>query len=385
MATAKLSVRYDLPVPDLEVTEDGPFSTQVSGQILFSGMKPTKVTLRPSDGGFTLTIEVERNDPMAASVVADSYAAQLAEYLTFWFCDRITRAVVPRRLDAQFQGPDETTLHPFSGALAITGHAPAVRVTIRCSGKDIQGFLDSFSFRQQTPPPVWATDIVIARQMYVAALSLENLVSRFLIIYSAVAVFASFKLGSKGSTQKKIDQILLGEDPGIAMKQGHKGRETEFTGARNDFLHAEDRGRNPSSALNDARVRMSVGTLTADELRILRWLSTFLPNQGQSVAMDDSGALSMPDQRGLDGLLRRGCEHAGSVRYSLTPLGYALATTPTGKRYHHQRRLPSSVARNCSRQAKAGATRPSEKLPRPPRAGGVGHRGSSWHWRTDGL
>jgi len=44
---------------------------------------------------------------------------------------------------------------------------------------------------------VIASDVVVARQMYFAALKAENPASRFLIIYTALAVFSTFKLGTR--------------------------------------------------------------------------------------------------------------------------------------------------------------------------------------------
>lgn len=117
--------------------------------------------------------------------------------------------------------------------------------------KTLQDAMSSFGMRLAAPLPAFAADVAVARQMYFSALSVENRASRFFIIYSALAVFSSFKLGTKGRTQSRIDQILLAEEPTLLMASspGRTRAETEFTKARNEFLHAEESGRTPDSAL----------------------------------------------------------------------------------------------------------------------------------------
>jgi hypothetical protein len=241
----KLSATYELPTRDIHVIEPGPFTTQLKGP------QPATATLKCSRRGFRLIIEIETDDPTSASDMADSYAAQLAEHLTLWFCDRVKRAVVARRTDRQFQGTDANTLHAFPGEVVLVGHAMRVRITAIAKVKTLQDALSDFGLRLAAPPPVFATDIVIARQMYFAALKAENRASRFLIIYTALAVFSTFKLGTRGGTQDRIDRILTSEDPTLPMATppGRTRAETEFTKARNEFLHAEERGRIPATAL----------------------------------------------------------------------------------------------------------------------------------------
>jgi len=218
-----------LPTRDIHVTDPGPFTTQIRAP------RPATAALRPSRRGFTLVIEIETDDPSSASDIADSYAAQLAEHLTLWFCDRVKKAVVAKRTDRQFQGADPNTLHAFPGEVVLVGHAMRVRITAVPKVKTLQDALSDFSLRLMAPPPVFAADIVVARQMYFAALKVENRASRFLIIYTALAVFSTFKLGTTGGTQHRIDQVLTAEDPTLTMTTppGRTRTETEFTKARN--------------------------------------------------------------------------------------------------------------------------------------------------------
>ena len=145
----------------------------------------------------------------------------------------VKQAVTATRVDQSFQGTDPNTLHAFLGELSLVGQGFTARITRRYSGSDIADALADFSLHQAAPPPVTANDLVIARQMSLAALNVDNAVSRFLIIYSALAAFAAFKLGTKGKTQSRVEAILRAEDPTIPMidpppQSPKTEKETEF-------------------------------------------------------------------------------------------------------------------------------------------------------------
>jgi hypothetical protein len=246
--TGKLNVSYELAIPDFQVLDAGPFAQQIAGA------PPWTATFRPSEAGLELLIEIETTDPSAAATAADGYARSLAEHFTFCLCDYdISHSVTVRRLGSPaFQSTDPNTLHVFQEELTLVGQALTVRITRRVKGKSIAGALAEFSFRQTAPTP-WANNLVIARQMFVAGLSVENRVAGFLITYAAVAVFATFK-GRTGGLQARIDAVLTAEDPTIPALSRRKisGKtvsETEYTAARNDFIHSDERGRDPKAAM----------------------------------------------------------------------------------------------------------------------------------------
>jgi hypothetical protein len=244
-----LSVTHELPIRDLEVLDPGPFMQQMSGSVPWTG------TLAPSAAGLELLIEIPTNDPSLAADFAEGHARALADHLTLWLCRHdISQRVVPRRLGSpQFQSDEPNSLHVFMGELTLVGHAVTVRVTRRVHGQTFADGLADFAARQVAPPPVTATDLVVAREMFLAGLAVENRVASFLISYAALAAFAAFK-GGPGRPQARIDNILRAEDQSIAMvtrtnASGGTTQETEFTAARNVFIHSEDRGRDPATAL----------------------------------------------------------------------------------------------------------------------------------------
>ena len=128
----KLTVTYELPTRDIHVIDAGPFTTQIKAP------RPATATLKPSRRGFTLIIDIETDDPTSASAIADSYAAQLAEHLTLWCCDRVKKALVAKRTDRQFQGTDPNTLHAFPGELMFVGQAFKVLITPISKVKTLQ-------------------------------------------------------------------------------------------------------------------------------------------------------------------------------------------------------------------------------------------------------
>jgi len=244
-----LSVTYERPIKDLEVLDSGPFTQQMSGSASWTGI------LTPTAAGLELRIEISTDDPSLAAGLADGHAKALADHLTLWLCrHEISQRVVPGRLGSpQFQSNVPNTLHAILGEVTLVGHAVTLRVTRRATGRSITESLADFACRQQAPPPVTATDLVVAREMFLAGLAVENRVASFLISYAALAAFAAFK-GGTDRPQARIDNILLAEDPNIKVvtrtdTSGRTMQETEFTAARNVFIHSEDRGRNPAAAL----------------------------------------------------------------------------------------------------------------------------------------
>lgn len=248
MPKGVLVVHYQLVIPDFEVLDPGPFVQRLAGP------PPWTATLRPSEAGCELLIEIETDDPSAASQATDVYAQRITEHFVFCLCDYdISQTVTARRLGSpSFQSSAPNTLHVFLGELVLAGEAVTARITNRVKGKEIADALASFSLREAAPTPAFANDLVIARQMYLAGRQVDNAVARFLIVYAALAVFATFKL-STGRLQTRIDAVLKNEDPTVPMHPvpppRAPGVESEFTRARNTFIHAEDRGRDPGAAM----------------------------------------------------------------------------------------------------------------------------------------
>lgn len=85
--------------------------------------------------------------------------------------------------------------------------------------------------------------------------------------------------------------------------------------------------------MHDARIQMLARTLTADELKILKALAILKPNKVRDLSIKGLGQLSIPVERGISGLLQKGCAQSLAINaeteqvfYSLTPFGFSLAS-----------------------------------------------------------
>ena len=81
-----------------------------------------------------------------------------------------------------------------------------MRITPIPKVKTLQDALSDFSRRLMAPPRVFAADVMVARQMYFAALKVKNRASRFLIIYTALAVFSTFNLGRSAALVTELSR-----------------------------------------------------------------------------------------------------------------------------------------------------------------------------------
>jgi hypothetical protein len=86
--------------------------------------------------------------------------------------------------------------------------------------------------------------------MYVAGVGSPDGVVRFLVFYSALALAALFRFGN--GSQQKVDQLLLALNPSLPVTPSPRNsniNETLYTKMRNDLIHAEDRGCDPTAAI----------------------------------------------------------------------------------------------------------------------------------------
>lgn len=113
-----------------------------------------------------------------------------------------------------------------------------------------------------------------------------------------------------------------------------------------------------SELVNDARVRVAGSALSADELRILRHLSKLGADQARDLTLSGLGMISNPDQRGLDGLVAKGCVQSiaenvetGGVFFALTPFGFALAGYVKDKLIRVNPKVPGAGEADTARGA----------------------------------
>ena len=87
--------------------------------------------------------------------------------------------------------------------------------------------------------------------MFIIGMQSRDKVVRFLTLYSATGLAALFKYGK--CTQKAVDDMLQLANPSISFSPRPSGPlkgqpESFYTKLRNDFVHAEERGKDPATA-----------------------------------------------------------------------------------------------------------------------------------------
>ena len=82
--------------------------------------------------------------------------------------------------------------------------------------------------------------------------------------------------------------------------------------------------------IHDARISIATNTLTQDEMNVLEALSSLTPNQCRDLSIQGLAQLSIPIERGVSGLLGKGCIKSTAVNsktgvffYTMTSFGYA--------------------------------------------------------------
>jgi len=112
------------------------------------------------------------------------------------------------------------------------------------------------------------SQLYIAIDMYVVGLQSDNKVVRFIVFYSALSLTALFKKYSPRLRQDKVDALLLGVIPGLPRSKSSQNRtETIYTQLRNNLIHAEERGCDPTKAIND--IELHAGQFQKDVSRVL--------------------------------------------------------------------------------------------------------------------
>jgi hypothetical protein len=248
---------------------------RASYQLLIPGLKlagvvegvgplgPDPVTISPGDEAMEIAVEFIGVSQADGERRADDFSptvATLARHLAVAPAGRLNGPVTKATLGRSFlaDSGDRT----FSlGTCALTLSAPQPRLIGTLTQKELSDALADFGKAAGKP------DLAAALEMFYAATQVERPVARFLVFYSALAVVARHKRGS--GSQVAVDAVLLDEDPSVPKVPGRGGQdETVYTAARNRFIHAEDRGRDPEGASAEiARLTPSFQQLVARALR----------------------------------------------------------------------------------------------------------------------
>ena len=240
-----LTASYELPTPALEFR-----GTPLLHPL--TSVADARATLERSASGLTLTVEMRTANREGAAAVANALAAEFAKFLTLHLADHIGAAVVAKRTGVNFVPDDPTANVLLVEHVSIAFEGPRATLITGLSIDSAAAALTEFDLRRSAPTPAFAADLAIAREMFFVGMTIENLVIRFLTLYSSLALLATFKGGN--GDQAAVDRLLTAEDPSIRTdppppSSGKTRHETPYTAARNTLIHAESRGKNPAAAI----------------------------------------------------------------------------------------------------------------------------------------
>jgi hypothetical protein len=116
-----------------------------------------------------------------------------------------------------------------------------------------------------------SADLYIARKMFRVGLQFGDKAACFLTLYSATSLASLFKSGK--CSQNAVDDLLKLANPGLPSSPRPSGPrkgepESLYTKLRNDFVHAEERGKDPVVARNAIETNSAV---FQQDVAILLW------------------------------------------------------------------------------------------------------------------
>ena len=245
--TETYKATYDFVLPTV-VLHGGPFAAHIPSFTSWD------IIAKPSPKGLTVEVVVGASDMPAASKLAETCAHRFADFLTLEFAEHVNERITPERTGQEFNSDNGGSVPLLSGEIVMVGSTVTAMLTTNISEEKFSAVVKKFEDHTAlAPPPIIAAELFVAREMYFAALNTSHPIARFVILYSTMAVYSTFKLGtSMKSSQERIDAVLTSEDTTLSYyphPNRQNKKETIFTAARNDFIHAEERGRNPSAAM----------------------------------------------------------------------------------------------------------------------------------------
>ncbi len=246
MTTSVLEQVFELPIEGIELP--GPTRLGVPSQGVLAELRPG-IPIR-------LWTEVQGACEQVAEARSWALVQLLYQRLLLAFAEHVETAAPPRLLTCKFASGDTATATETAALGINAASAMQMRATVVVAQTAVAELARSVELRAVTPQPPTSADLYIAIDMFTAGLEATNSVVRFLIFYSALALAALFKWHN--GRQPKVDQLILAVNPSISCPTSHSGqRETFYTKLRNDFIHAEERGKNPPQAIRAIEANLS--------------------------------------------------------------------------------------------------------------------------------
>ncbi len=217
--------------------------------------KHLTITWKPSDdANGEVTIQIGNTTQDEGKSHAMQIMTDLFDALLLRYAEHISEAVAPKPGTATFVNAEGRQNQIIE---VPTGHFSSVSTTGHPLSTPREDELDEITrrvgFRFKTPSLSTSADLYSAKQMFSIGMQAENEVVRFLILYSVVALAALFKWHD--GKQENVDKLLQDATPSLVrVPTGRNGKmETLYTRIRNDLIHAEGRGKDPSKPIQEIR------------------------------------------------------------------------------------------------------------------------------------
>ena len=218
----------------------------------------TATLAKKDDETLTLKITVEKTTEDAARALTNWAARVFFESIINQFANDIQEAAGPRAESSRFDpAPEESeSATRFLVGEQISIHCGSVAVPLRPSQAQLEAIKKRFEFGLTIQEFAPAAVLYKAREMFFIGMQSADKVVRFLILYSAVGLMVSFKNSNSDLKQHEVDQLLLQVNPTLPYeftgktKAGSPKEENLYTKLRNNFVHAEKRGSDPTAAIH---------------------------------------------------------------------------------------------------------------------------------------
>ena len=246
MTIGTLERSYELGIQGIEL----------KNPIKFSLPKPDLQAMLESGAPLNLSVRVANTTQLIAEAHAARFTRELYQRLLLRFAASIEGSDPPRIVQTTFTAPG-TPATVQTGTAAVPTHGlPARRAPVVIAPADIDALRHEVEMRAFAPQRPTSAQLYTAIDWYVVGLQSNNKVVRFLVFYSALSLAALFKKYSPRLRQDKVDSLLLGVIPGLPVcKSPQNGKETIYTKLRNNLIHPEGRGCDPTKAINDIELR----------------------------------------------------------------------------------------------------------------------------------
>lgn len=202
---------------------------------------------------FILRTEIKNITERVGSNLAARTAQEVYERLLMEFGGDVYLSVEPEVMDSHFTPKTRFTpknsssvRQPKSGKLQTKGLAPRRIITL--GPEKFEALAREVEMRLATPQPPTSAQLYTAIKMFSVGMQSDDKVVRFLILYGAITIVALFKYHY--GSQNRVDQMVRNVNTTLPMfRVKNREPETLYSKLRNDFIHAEDRGCDPTGAM----------------------------------------------------------------------------------------------------------------------------------------